>query len=74
MIAMASLAWLFAQPFFSGADQRKHQSATLLAFVRSLSGDRWIPLTKGQQHGNVSIWWLFLSNMNGMENAESVSM
>ena len=30
---------------YSGADQRKHQSSTSLAFVR---GDRWIPRTKGQ--------------------------
>ena len=30
---------------YSGSDQRKHQSSASLAFV---SGDRWIPRTKGQ--------------------------
>ena len=30
---------------YSGADQRKHQSSASLAFM---SGDRWIPHTKGQ--------------------------
>ena len=32
----------------SGEDQRRHQSSTSLAFVRGITGDRWIPLTKGQ--------------------------
>ena len=33
----------------SGADQRKHQSSASLAFLWGEStGDRWIPLTKGQ--------------------------
>ena len=32
---------------YSGADQRKHQSSTSLAFVKS-TVHRWIPLTKGQ--------------------------
>ena len=32
----------------STADQRKRQSCALLAFVRETTGDRWIPLTKGQ--------------------------
>ena len=46
----------------SGADQGKHQSSASLALVRGIhrcegngTGDRWIPLTKGQQR--VSIWW-----------------
>ena len=34
--------------FYSGADQRKHQSSALLAFVRGIHRDRWIPRTKGQ--------------------------
>ena len=33
---------------YSGADQRKQQSVTSLAFVRELTGDWWIPRTKGQ--------------------------
>ena len=33
---------------YSDADQKKHQSSTSLAFVRESTGDRWIPLTKGQ--------------------------
>ena len=32
----------------SGSDQRKRQSSASLAFVRGSTGDRWIPLTKGQ--------------------------
>ena len=32
---------------YSGADQRKHQSSTSLAFVKEFTGHRWIPLTKG---------------------------
>ena len=34
--------------FYSGTDQRKHQSSTSLAFVREFTGDRWIPRTNGQ--------------------------
>ena len=33
---------------YSGADQSKHQSSAWLAFVRGITGDRWIPRTKGQ--------------------------
>ena len=32
----------------SGEDQRKQQSSTSLVFVRESTGNRWIPLTKGQ--------------------------
>ena len=32
----------------SGADHRKHQSSASLAFVGEFTGERWIPLTKGQ--------------------------
>ena len=34
-----------------GADQRKHQSSALLAFVWGIHRDRWIPRTKGQLRG-----------------------
>ena len=37
--------------FCSGTDQRKLQSSTSLAFVREFTGDRRIPLTKGQSRG-----------------------
>ena len=37
---------------YSGADQRKHQSSSSLAFVREFTGDRWIP----RNAENVSIW------------------
>ena len=40
---------------YSGADQRKHQSSASLAFVSGIH--RWIPCTKGQQRGKVSVWW-----------------
>ena len=42
---------------YSDADQRKHQSSSSLAFVWGIHRDRWIPRTKGQLRGNVSIWW-----------------
>ena len=34
--------------FYSGADQRKHQSSASLACVRGIHRDRWSPRTKGQ--------------------------
>ena len=36
---------------YSDADQRKHQSSALLAFVWGIHRDRWIPRTKGQLRG-----------------------
>ena len=36
---------------YSGADQRKHQSSTSLAFVREFTGDRWILRTNDQWCG-----------------------
>ena len=33
---------------YSGADQIKHQSSALLAFVREIHRDRWNPRTKDQ--------------------------
>ena len=36
---------------YSDADQRKHQSSALLAFVWGIHLDRWIPRTKGQLRG-----------------------
>ena len=36
---------------YCGADQRKHQSSALLAFVWGIHRDRWIPRTKGQLRG-----------------------
>ena len=41
--------------FYSGADQRKHQRSTSLAFVREFTGDRWIPRTKASNAEYVSI-------------------
>ena len=38
-------------PKLSDADQRKHQSSTLLVFVWGIHQDRWIPRTKGQLRG-----------------------
>ena len=35
----------------SDADQRKHQSSALLAFVWGIHRDQWIPRTKGQLRG-----------------------
>ena len=35
----------------SGGDQWKHQYSASLAYVRESTGDRWIPLTKGQYSG-----------------------
>ena len=42
---------------YSDADQSKHQSSASLALVWRIHRDRWIPRTKGQLRGNVSIWW-----------------
>ena len=36
---------------YSDANQRKHQSSALLAFVCGIHRDRWIPRTKGQLRG-----------------------
>ena len=36
---------------YSDADQRKHQSSALLAFVWGIHRDRWNPRTKGQLRG-----------------------
>ena len=36
---------------YSDADQRKHQSSALLAFVWGIHRDRWIPRTKGLLRG-----------------------
>ena len=49
----------------SSADQRKYQSSSSLAFLGEFANDRWILLTKGQQHGKcfhsmTSSWLLLL--------------
>ena len=36
MSSQTPASWLFAQSFFLGADQRKHQSSASLAFVRGI--------------------------------------
>ena len=36
---------------YSEADQGKHQSSAALAFVREITGHRWIPRTNGQKRG-----------------------
>ena len=51
MSTMASLVTsitIVNSTVYSGADERKHQSAASLAFVREFTSDRWIPRTKGQ--------------------------
>ena len=53
---ITSLAVVYST-VYSDADQRKHQSSASLAFVWGIHRDRWIPRTKGQLRGNVSIWW-----------------
>ena len=45
----------------SDTDRRKHQSPASLAFVMRITGDRWIPRTKGQWRGKsfhlmTSLW------------------
>ena len=43
---------------YSGADQRKHQSSTSLAFVRGNSpGAGEFPAQMASNAENVSIWW-----------------
>ena len=47
-----------------GADKGKYQSSASLAFVRELTGGRWIPHTKGQQRGKEWFWhaWKIVSH------------
>ena len=40
-----------------GADQRKHLSSASLTFVWGIHRDLWIPRTKDEWRGKVSIWW-----------------
>ena len=47
---ITSLAIVYSA-FYSGVDQRKHQSSASLAFVWGIHRDRWIPRTKGQLRG-----------------------
>ena len=47
---ITSLAIVYSA-FYSGVDQRKHQSFASLAFVWGIHRDRWIPRTKGQLRG-----------------------
>ena len=43
---------------YSGADQRKHQSSALLAFVRGIHrGPVNFPAQMASNAENVSIWW-----------------
>ena len=55
-------------PVCSGTGQRKHQSSASLAFVREITGDRWIPRTKGQYRGKclhlMTSSWLFHNSVN----------
>ena len=41
---ITSLTFVYST-VYSGADQRKHQNYTSLAFVREFTGDWWIPRT-----------------------------
>ena len=47
---ITSLTVVYSSVYW-GADQRKHQSSALLAFVWGIHRDRWIPRTKGQLRG-----------------------
>ena len=42
---------------FQGADHRKHQSSTSLAFVWSFTGDQEFPAQRASNAEKVSIWW-----------------
>ena len=58
---ITSLAIVYSTDY-SGADQSKHQSSASLPYVWGVTGDRWIPHTKGQWRGRCfhhachSIW------------------
>ena len=45
--------------FFSGADQRKHQSSASLAFVGRIHRLPWIPFTKASDGEDVFILWRY---------------
>ena len=47
---ITSLTIVYSTVYIS-ADQRKHQSSALLAFMWEFTDDRWIPRTKGQWRG-----------------------
>ena len=70
---------------YSGADQRKHQSSTSLAFVRGIHRDRWLPRTKGQWRGKwfhlmtsscYIVTWLvpLLENRNTIERDKEINL
>ena len=67
---ITSLAIVYSA-FYSGVDQRKHQSSASLAFVWGIHRDRWIPRTKGQLRGKcfhlmTSSCWIPRNKKNGL--------
>ena len=60
---------------YAGADQKKYKSSASLAFVM-VTGDRWIPRTKGQYSGKcfhlmteaIEIRFRFIAAIRGLRN------
>ena len=53
---ITSLAIVYSA-FYSGVDQRKHQSSASLAFVWEFTGTGEFPAQRASYVENVSIWW-----------------
>ena len=48
---------LFTQPFIQAQIKENIKAPCHWPLWWEFTGDRWIPRTDGQWHGNVSIWW-----------------
>ena len=54
---LKSPAYRLLKRLFYGANQRKYQSSTSLAFLKESTGDRWYTSQKATHAENGSIWW-----------------
>ena len=58
---------LLNQQFIQGADKRNIKVPCHWTLLRELTGDRWIPCTKGQWRGNDSVWWRHHPHTQGQQ-------
>ena len=72
---ITSLAIVYSD-FYSGVDQRKHQSSASLAFLWGIHRDRWLPRTKGQLRGKcfhlMTSSWVSTGSDNGLMPSDNV--
>ena len=57
MASQITASRLFIQPFIQTHIKEKIRAPRHWPMCGEFTGDRWIPRTKGQLRGNVSIWW-----------------